>query len=42
MGTGLLGIFVEQHYFGSIGMGCINSMQCEEGIGLNHIHRTAQ
>ena len=42
MGNGLLGIYVEQHNVGSIGMGCISSMQCEEGIGVSHIYRTAQ
>ena len=38
----VLGISGEQHYVGSIGMGFISSMQCGEGIGLNHIYPTAQ
>jgi len=42
MGNGRLGISGEQHCVSSIGMGCISSMQCEEGIGLNHIYPTAR
>ena len=38
MGNGQLGMFGEQHYVSSTGMGCISSMQCEDGIGLNHIY----
>ena len=37
-GIGLLKIYVEQHYVGSNGIGCISRMLCGEEIGVNHIY----